>query len=49
MVRERNEISTKDSCSSVNPTFKPGRKVDILHHAPEGTVRTNGTKHGYFI
>lgn len=28
MVRERNEISTKDICSSVIPTFEPGRKVD---------------------
>lgn len=25
-VRERNEISTKDSSSSVNPTCEPGRK-----------------------
>lgn len=28
MVRERNEIRTKDICSSVIPIFEPGRKVD---------------------
>lgn len=31
VVRERTEIAIKDICSSVIPTFEPGRKVDGSH------------------
>lgn len=45
-VRKRNRISTKDICSSVNPTFEPRRKEIDPVMPPESIIGTNRTKYG---
>lgn len=39
VVRERNELATKNICSSVTPTLEPGRDTPL---SPVGRIRTDG-------